>query len=97
MPTYEYVCIDCGKEFEFAQSILDEPLEHCIFDGCSGKVRRRISAGAGFIFKGSGFYQTDYKGNGHGKPASEGEPSCPASGSSPKCQSCPASAEAKSD
>jgi len=99
MPTYEYVCLKCGKEFDYSQSILDDPLEHCIFDGCDGSVRRRMSAGAGLIFKGSGFYATDYKRNGNGsshKSSSEA-PSCPASDGSAKCASCPASSGSKND
>ncbi|MCX7012759.1 MAG: zinc ribbon domain-containing protein [Candidatus Sumerlaeota bacterium] len=94
MPTYEYVCLKCGKEFEYSQSMKDEPLSRCIFDGCKGKVRRRVGAGAGFIFKGSGFYATDYKrnGKGHSKSKPSGEPSCPAASDSAKCASCPANA-----
>ncbi len=60
MPTYEYVCDNCGNKFETFQSIKADPLKHC--DVC-GKdaLRRLISAGGGLIFKGSGFYLTDYK------------------------------------
>ncbi len=59
MPTYEYVCEDCGYEFEEFQRITADPLETC--PQCGGKVRRKISAGGGLVFKGSGFYITDYK------------------------------------
>lgn len=59
MPTYEYKCIDCGFIFDQFQSMKDEPLKTC--PECSGNVKRLIGAGAGPIFKGSGFYQTDYK------------------------------------
>ncbi|MBN1521484.1 MAG: zinc ribbon domain-containing protein [Candidatus Aureabacteria bacterium] len=59
MPTYEYQCLKCKKKFEVFQSIKDEPLKK--HPRCGGKVKRLISAGAGIIFKGSGFYQTDYK------------------------------------
>ena len=58
MPTYEYKCQDCGYRFESFQGIKDEPLEKC--PKCNGKVQRLISGGAGVIFKGSGFYATDY-------------------------------------
>ena len=58
MPTYEYKCQDCGYKFERFQGIKDEPLEKC--PKCNGKVQRLISGGAGIIFKGSGFYATDY-------------------------------------
>ncbi len=59
MPTYEYECIEHGHRFEEFQSMTEPPLEAC--NVCGGKVRRLIGAGAGFIFKGSGFYQTDYR------------------------------------
>jgi len=59
MPTYDYVCTECGHEFEAFQSITDKPLKKC--PECQGVVRRRIGTGAGLIFKGSGFYETDYK------------------------------------
>src|SRR5262249_37040543 len=67
MPTYEYVCSKCGHEFEKFQSISDKPLAVCPEDLCArkkwgrGKVKKKISAGAGLIFKGSGFYITDYR------------------------------------
>ena len=60
MPTYEYVCTACGLEFEAFQSIKDAPLTSCSC-GKSGTVNRKIGRGAGIIFKGSGFYETDYK------------------------------------
>lgn len=60
MPTYEYVCDKCGKEFEVFQSMKDDALTTCQC-GKKGKVRRKIGGGAGLIFKGSGFYITDYK------------------------------------
>lgn len=59
MPTYDYDCTDCGHVFEQFQSITAVPLEVC--PQCGGKVQRRINGGAGLIFKGSGFYLTDYK------------------------------------
>ncbi len=60
MPTYEYACSACGKEFEVFQSMKDAPLTVCTC-GKAGQVRRKIGGGAGLIFKGSGFYETDYK------------------------------------
>ncbi len=59
MPTYEYQCLKCKKKFERLQRITEPSLKKCVF--CEGKVDRLISAGTGFIFKGSGFYATDYK------------------------------------
>lgn len=59
MPTYEYLCENCGYRFEKFQKITDEPIKKC--PRCGGKVKRLISGGAGLIFKGSGFYETDYK------------------------------------
>jgi putative FmdB family regulatory protein len=63
MPTYEYRCTRCGFEFEEFQSIAAEPISICPKCGAAG-VQRKISGGSGLIFKGSGFYITDYKKNG---------------------------------
>jgi len=65
MPTYEYVCEKCDHEFEVVQSMRDARLEDCPLEGCGGKVRRKIGRGAGLIFKGSGFYSTDYRSPGY--------------------------------
>ena len=60
MPTYDYVCDQCGYEFELFHSMKDEPVKIC--PECNAaKVRRLIGTGGGIIFKGSGFYETDYK------------------------------------
>lgn len=59
MPTYEYECLDCGYVFEVFQKITDKPLEKC--NNCNGKLKRLIGTGSGIIFKGSGFYATDYR------------------------------------
>ncbi len=67
MPTYDYICHTCGKKFEVFQSMSAEALKECPRDQCSqdpwahGQVERKIGAGAGLIFNGSGFYLTDYK------------------------------------
>lgn len=58
MPTYDYICSDCGYEFEHFQSMSDEPIRIC--PNCKGTVRRKIGGGTGLIFKGSGYYLTDY-------------------------------------
>ena len=75
MPTYEYECLKCGKEFEVFQSMKADPLKECTC-GQKGQVQRKIGAGAGLIFKGSGFYITDYK-------KSSAAPASPASTSTP--------------
>jgi len=59
MPTYDYVCQDCGHKFEAFQSMKDEALTEC--PSCHGKVKRQFGGGAGIIFKGSGFYINDSK------------------------------------
>jgi putative FmdB family regulatory protein len=61
MPNYDYQCERCGHQFEVFQSMNDPKLEDCPQDACAGKVRRLLGTGAGLIFKGSGFYQTDYR------------------------------------
>src|SRR5438093_13559856 len=67
MPTYEYYCKKCEHDFDFFQSIADKALTVCPKELCGmkrwgkGKVKKKISAGAGLIFKGSGFYITDYR------------------------------------
>ena len=67
MPTYEYSCEKCGGTFEIVQSMRDESLRECPKELCRqkkwghGKVKRLIGTGAGLIFKGSGFYITDYR------------------------------------
>ncbi len=61
MPTYDYVCEKCGHRFEFFQSMNDEKLTECPLEECDGKVRRLLGTGAGIIFKGGGFHETDYR------------------------------------
>jgi putative FmdB family regulatory protein len=69
MPTYEYECTKCGYEFERFQNMSEEPLKRC--PKCRCKVRRLIGSGAGIIFKGSGFYETDYRSESYKKEASK--------------------------
>ena len=75
MPTYEYRCEKCGHEFETFQSITAAPLKVCPEDLCArkkwgrGKVAKKISAGAGLLFKGGGFYITDYRSEGYKQAA----------------------------
>lgn len=61
MPTYVYHCNSCNKTFEANQRMSDKALTTCTC-GKEGQVERQLSAGSGVIFKGTGFYQTDYKG-----------------------------------
>ena len=58
MPTYDYRCESCNNTFEYFQNMSDDPLNKC--PDCNRKVRRLVSGGTGLIFKGSGFYLTDY-------------------------------------
>lgn len=74
MPTYEYECKSCGHTFEAFQKITDKHLENC--PRCGKKVKRLISSGAGIIFKGSGFYATDYRKGPKSAPAKPGS-ACP--------------------
>ncbi len=59
MPTYEYECLDCKHKFEKSQGMKDKPLTVC--PECGGRLKRLIGMGGGIIFKGKGFYHTDYK------------------------------------
>jgi putative FmdB family regulatory protein len=59
MPSYDYICTACGHEFELFQRMSDPPERQC--PRCGGRVRRKIGSGAGILFKGSGFYATDYR------------------------------------
>jgi putative FmdB family regulatory protein len=63
MPTYQYRCQDCGHEFEEFQSMTEDAISVC--PQCQGKTRRLISGGAGLLFRGSGFYITDYRSPGY--------------------------------
>jgi len=75
MPTYHYVCAKCDHEFEHFQSMKDAPLKTCPKEKCGqkkwgkGRVKRALSGGAGLIFKGSGFYITDYRSEGYKQAA----------------------------
>ena len=81
MPTYEYECANCNKTFEVFQKMTDEPLKTC--PKCHKKIKRLIGGGSGIIFKGTGFYATDYR-----KPPKSDKQNpapCPREG----CGSCP--------
>ncbi len=96
MPTYEYACPKCGHEFELFQSMRDEPLKKCPKCKKVG-VKRLIGGGAGLIFKGTGFYITDYKkkSGGGSSEGGEGKPAAPAAASKPAAPAAPAPAPAK--
>ena len=84
MPTYEYSCEKCGKTFETFQSMRDKPLLECPKELCQqkkwghGKIKRLLGTGAGLIFKGSGFYSTDYRSNSYKEGAKNDAPAVPA-------------------
>lgn len=61
MPNYDYKCAECEEIFEVFQSMNDAKLTECLKDDCDGKMKRLLGTGAGIIFKGSGFYETDYR------------------------------------
>ena len=61
MPTYEYECRKCGKTHEAFQSITAKPLTRCPQSKCGGRLKRLLGRGGGLLFKGSGFYSTDYR------------------------------------
>lgn len=69
MPTYDYKCEKCGHQFEVFQSMKDDRLTDCPQENCEGPIRRLIGTGAGIIFKGSGFYETDYRSDSYKKSA----------------------------
>lgn len=61
MPTYEYECAKCHKPHEAYQAITAKPLTKCPRPKCGGKLKRMMGSGSGFLFKGQGFYITDYR------------------------------------
>lgn len=81
MPTYDFECAKCKKRFEAFQKMSDDPIKSC--PSCGGKAHRLISAGSGIIFKGTGFYETDYK----KKKPSKDKPGCPGK-KSDSCRGC---------
>ncbi len=102
MPTYEYECTKCGHQFEKFQSMRDEPLRKC--PKCKkAALKRLVGGGAGLIFKGSGFYITDYRKKPAGKtegaeakPSAESKPGAEAkSGGETKPSGSPAPAPSK--
>ncbi len=90
MPTYEYECDKCKIHLDIFQSMTDDPIKKC--PECGGKFHRLIGMGSGIIFKGSGFYETDYKKK--SKKEDKPGPSCPAA--SDVCKNCPSNKKEKS-
>ena len=108
MPTYEYICEKCDHQFDVSQSMKDATLTVCPKDKCGmkkwgkGKVKRAISSGAGLIFKGSGFYITDYRSDSYKEaakkdvpPSSDKKSDTAAPKSEARAEAKPAKAEAK--
>lgn len=76
MPTYDYECQKCGNVFEVFHGMSESPKVKCTKKACGGTAKKQIGAGSGLIFKGSGFYITDYKNKGSsngGASAAKGE------------------------
>ncbi len=89
MPTYEYFCPKCGHEMEAFQSMKDDPLKKCPACG-KPSLKRKVGGGAGLIFKGTGFYITDYK-----KTSAPSTTEKPAAKTEAKTEKKPAAAAAK--
>lgn len=79
MPTYDYKCKSCGNQYDKFQSIVSETRDICPI--CGKEAERIISAGTGLIFKGSGFYTTDYKNKSPSTPPTSNCSTCPGAGS----------------
>jgi putative FmdB family regulatory protein len=86
MPTYEYHCEKCGQNFDAFQSMRDQPYKECPKELCRlpewghGKVKRLVGTGAGLIFKGSGFYTTDYRSDSYKEAAKKESPATASAG-----------------
>ena len=103
MPTYEYVCEKCGREFEQIQSIKDAPLKVCPRELCGkkkwgrGRVKRKIGAGAGLLFKGGGFYITDYRSKNYTEAANKEATPSKSPDAKPETKPAPAEPAAKTE
>jgi putative FmdB family regulatory protein len=89
MPTYEYECRKCQHHHEAFQSITAKPLTKC--PKCSGRLKRMLGTGSGFIFKGGGFYITDYRSKNYQEGKKKDESA--SAGSKPKDKSCPSTGD----
>ncbi|MFN9785790.1 MAG: FmdB family zinc ribbon protein [Planctomycetia bacterium] len=94
MPTYDYHCTKCGHELEIFHSMKDAPKKKCPKCGKNG-LEKKIGAGAGFLFKGEGFYLTDYRSEGYKSDAKKDKEATTATPSEPAKASEPKPAEAK--
>ena len=101
MPTYEYQCEKCGGQFELYQSMRDDALKTCPKQQClakrwgKGRVARLLGSGAGLIFKGSGFYITDYRSEGY-KAAAKKDSTASSGGESKKAETPKPAAKSES-
>ena len=101
MPTYEYACQKCGQQFEFFQSMKDQPLTSCPKEKCQqkrwgkGRVKKLMSSGAGLLFKGSGFYITDYRSENYKASAKKESSVGEAKSASSESKATPAKTEPK--
>ena len=101
MPTYEYACQKCGQEFEFFQSMKDKPLTSCPKEKCQqkrwgkGRVKKLMSSGAGLLFKGTGFYITDYRSENYKASAKKESSAGETKSSSSDAKAAPAKTESK--
>lgn len=99
MPTYEYVCSKCDQTFDLFQSITEKPLTTCPKTVCKqkrwgkGKVKRGVGGGAGLIFKGSGFYITDYRSENYKEAAKKDAPAKSTEPKSADSKTAPAKTE----
>lgn len=87
MPNYDYECQACGHRFEVFQGMNDPKLQDCPVESCGGQVKRLLGGGAGLIFKGTGFYQTDYRSSSYKSGAKSESSGGKSEGSSGGCGS----------
>ena len=94
MPNYDYECQKCAKRFEIFQSMNDAKLTACPEADCDGQVKRLLGTGGGIIFKGAGFYQTDYRSSSYQAGAkAEGAASAPPAAAPAAAAPAPKSSE----
>ncbi|HAC89605.1 MAG TPA: FmdB family transcriptional regulator [Planctomycetaceae bacterium] len=96
MPTYDYECDNCGHKFELYQGINDPKAKKCPACG-KLKLRRLLGTGAAIVFKGSGFYQTDYRSDKYKKAAAADKPASEGSGATSSKTEKSEKSQAKSD